>query len=75
MTTNLSALESVIELSSRGCKGGCVDGRCRCFKNNLVCTEICLCDNCENSDEKEDINDLPESDEELEHSEDDCGFD
>lgn len=75
MTTNLPAPESVIELSSCGCKGGCVDGRCRCFKNNLVCTEMCSCDNCENSDEKDDIDDLPESDEELEHSEDDCGFD
>ena len=46
-----------------------------CFKNNLVCTEMCSCDNCENSDEKDDINDLLESNEKLEHSEDDSGFD
>ena len=45
------------------------------LKNNLVCTEMCSCDNCKNFDEKDDIDDLLESDGELEHSEDDCGFD
>ena len=30
------------------CKKNCKTNNCPCRKSNLVCTEACLCDNCEN---------------------------
>ena len=52
LTTNLPAPESSIELSSCKCKTGCNSGRGRCHKNSLVCSEMCLCQNCQNSVEE-----------------------
>ncbi|XP_068756859.1 uncharacterized protein [Montipora capricornis] len=31
------------ELLKCGCKKGCKSGRCKCFKANLPCTELCSC--------------------------------
>ena len=48
MTSNPSAPDSIIELSVCRCKTGCKSGRCQCHKNNLLCSEMCLCENCTN---------------------------
>ena len=52
LTTNLSAVESITELSSCKFKTGCNSGRCRCHQNSLVCSEVCLSQNCQNSVEE-----------------------
>ena len=52
LTTNLSAVESVTELGSCKFKTGCNSGRCRCHQNSLVCSEVCLSQNCQNSVEE-----------------------
>ena len=52
LTTNLPAPESIIELRSPKCQTGCNSGRCRCHKNSLVYSEMCLCQNCQNSVEE-----------------------
>ena len=38
-----------MELISCGCKTG-QTSRCRCRKNELLCTEMCRCKDCENTD-------------------------
>ena len=48
MTNNPPAPETIIELSMCQCKTGCSNQRCRCKKNDLLCTEMCLCVNCIN---------------------------
>jgi hypothetical protein len=48
MTDNLPAPLALIELSVCGCKSSCSSNRCKCFKNNLVCTDMCKCNSCEN---------------------------
>ena len=63
LTTNLPALESIIDLDSCKCKTGCNSGRCRCHKNSLVCSEISLCQNCQNSVEEYE---MPHQDEDHE---------
>ena len=50
MTTNPPAPESIIELTACGCKTGCKSDRCRCRKNKFVCTEMCRCKDCENTE-------------------------
>ena len=50
MTTNPPAPDSIMELTSCGCKTGCQTDRCRCRKNELLYTEICRCKDCENTD-------------------------
>ena len=50
MTTNPPAPDSIMELISCGCKTGCQTDRCRCRKNELLCTEMCRCKNCEYTD-------------------------
>ena len=50
MTTNPPAPESTIELTACGCKTGCKSDRCRCRKNKFVCTEMCRCKECENTE-------------------------
>ncbi|CAB4011170.1 Hypothetical predicted protein [Paramuricea clavata] len=43
------ALQAVLELVKCGCKGRC-QGRsnCSCLKNDMPCTELCKCEDCEN---------------------------
>ena len=58
MTDDLLAPTGSTEFSTCSCKTVSPTGRCKCKKNNLLCTEMCKCsDACENSDcnEKEDI--------------------
>ena len=43
MTDNLPAPLALIELSVYGCNGDCSTQRRKCFKNNLVCTDMCKC--------------------------------
>ena len=50
MTDELPAPEATIELSVCSCsKTKCVSGRCKCHKNNLKCSDMCKCQNCENT--------------------------
>ena len=73
MTTNLPAPESIIELSSCACKGGCDSGRCRCRKNSLLCSKMCSCDNCQNNEE-DDYDSPEETEDENEDDEDGNSF-
>ena len=54
MTKNPPVPDTVVELSLCRCKTGCTQRRCICKKNNLLCTEMCLCVNFSNdkSDEE-----------------------
>ena len=54
MTDQLPATEVVIEMSLCKCKKGCNTMRCKCHKNGLGCTEMCLCENYENTDDERD---------------------
>ena len=66
MTEELPAPEATIDMVSCKCtKTKCVSGRCRGHTNNLRCSELCQCENCENSSEfvREDmVNDDDNSD-------------
>ena len=45
---NLPALLALVEMSSCECKKECLSNKCKHFKNNLVCTDLCkyiLCGN------------------------------
>jgi hypothetical protein len=54
MTDNLPAPLALIELIACGCNGDCGTQRCKCFKNNLVCTDMCKCTiECTNDDQFE----------------------
>ena len=41
LTDNHLVPLQLIELSMCGCKQDCRTNRCKCFKNNLVCTDMC----------------------------------
>lgn len=56
LTDNLPAPLALIELSVCGCKGDCSTNRCKCFKNNLICTDMCKCTSCVNNDSSDNIN-------------------
>ena len=43
MTDQLAAPTYIVELCICKCKTGCESLRCSCKKNNLVCTEMCMC--------------------------------
>ncbi|KAL9966862.1 hypothetical protein ACROYT_G024995 [Oculina patagonica] len=44
------AAKACSELLKCGCRTGCSSGRCKCFKANLPCTELCGCSGgCQNS--------------------------
>ena len=51
MTDNLPAPIGLIELGVCNCESGCASKWCRCLKNNLVFTDMCKCQNCENADD------------------------
>ena len=70
MTDELPAPLALIELSVCGCKTMCNSNRCKCFKNNLTCTDMCKCTNCENDDadccdDKDDENLSTDSDDDI----------
>ena len=48
MTGVIPAPEAVIEMSLSRCSIGCTSKRCRCFKCELVGTDMCYCINCDN---------------------------
>ena len=54
MTDNLPAPFKLIELNICNCKRGCSTLRCKCFKNSLVCTDMCKCSACNNTNTFED---------------------
>lgn len=58
MADDLPALLALVETSSCGSKKKSVSNRCKCFKNNLVCTDLCKCTSCKNDgiDAEKDIN-------------------
>ena len=53
------APNAVIELTKCGCKAGCKDLKCTCFKNGLPCTPLCKCYSfiCENMNQIETVDD------------------
>ena len=48
MTDRLAAPKHIVELCICKCKTECESLRCNCKKNNLVCTEMCMCNDCKN---------------------------
>ena len=66
MTDQPSAPDAIIELSFCRCKTNCTSMRCKCRKNDLLCTEMCYCDGeiCENREDDTDpsLTDEDESD-------------
>ena len=48
LTDEPPAPEAVFEMSLCKCKTDCSTMRCKCKKNSLVCTEMCLCTGCKN---------------------------
>ena len=56
LTDNLPAPLALIELSVCGCQGDCQTRRCKCFKNELTCTDMCKCSHkCLNDGNNNDI--------------------
>ena len=45
------APSDIIQLIKCGCKTGCAGFICRCKKNDLCCTDMCECEECENRDD------------------------
>ena len=65
LTDELPAPEASIEMCMCKCnKTRCSTNYCICFKNDLVCTEMCLCKQCEN-DGQMDNGQFGESDDEI----------
>ena len=57
LSTKPAAPSAVIEFTVCRCKKGCKNRSCSCKRNNLVCTDACLCsdDICENTFEDNEI--------------------
>jgi len=53
MTSLAPAPESIIDLTVCGCKTNCSTNRCKCRRTGLNCSEMCGCENCENSEKDE----------------------
>ena len=49
MTERSPSPESIVELSMCKCTTSCLTQRCKCKKNGFVCSELCHCKSCENS--------------------------
>jgi len=72
MTDELPAPIALIELSVCSCKKEkCESNRCKCYKNNLQCTDMCICVNCQNTDE----NDQHDNDKEIDSEDSDDEID
>ena len=54
ITDQLLAPDADIEMSLCEFHTGCNTTRCRCYKNQLGCTKMCLCANCENNGDESD---------------------
>ena len=69
LTDNLPAPLALIELSVCSCKSDCATNRCKCHKNDFICTDMCKCTQCKNIDGAEDDFeeniDLSDSDDDL----------
>ena len=50
MSDELPAPLALIEHSVCSCKTNCCSNRCKCYKNQLNCTDMCKCIDCENDD-------------------------
>jgi hypothetical protein len=59
--TRPSAPDSLLEYVQCNCKKGCKTSRCSCLKSGLRCTDICGCDDCQNS-QRADPNESDEED-------------
>jgi len=68
LTDNLPAPLALIELSVCSCKSDCTTNRCKCHKNDFICTDMCKCYKCNNTDDSEEI---MQEDIELSDSDDD----
>ncbi len=65
-TKVLPAPQAIIELVRCQCKTDCSTQRCSCRKNNLSCTELCLCDTeCTNDEDCNIGNDDDDSDHDV----------
>ena len=53
MTKQLAAPKHIVELCICKRKTGCESLRCSCKKNNVVCTEMCMCNDCKNCPNEE----------------------
>ena len=60
-TDSLPASKAVIEMTVCSCKTKCLTNRCKCRKNNLKCTDMCLCIDCENDEQCNDSSSENES--------------
>ena len=69
MTDKPPAPEAIIEISFCKCVTGCNNMRCKCKKNQLICTELCFCKDCEN--DNDDISNHLENEEDND-SDDEC---
>ena len=66
----LPAPQALIELVKCGCKGNCKGNNCSCLKNNLFCTALCKCNDCDNTkDYSVNVEENPEDDEQEEELE------
>ena len=58
-TKVLPAPQAIIELVRCQCKTNCSTQRCFCRRNNLPCTELCLCDiECANDEDSNIVNNM-----------------
>ena len=55
MTDELSVPLELMELSVCGCKTSCNTMRCKCVKNQLMCTDLCKCVSCKNDGTEFDV--------------------
>lgn len=67
MTDNLPAPLATIELSVCGCKSDCSTNRCRCAKHDLPCTDMCKCNECLNTGDKDEEIELESDDDEYDN--------
>ena len=56
----LPAMDNILESASCNCKTGCTNRRCKCKKEDLTCTELCGCTECENQKPEETNEDVYE---------------
>ena len=53
-TDQLPAPKATVDICSCKCKKDCSNAQCSCERNGLPCTEMCLCENCENQNMESD---------------------
>ena len=55
MTNAPPVPNAIVELSFCKCKTACNTNRCKCHKNDLLCTEMCYCETCENCEDNDEV--------------------